>query len=105
MPHSFAMAGRWSPALVDPPDAARFALHKLVVSQRRIPAFANKSRKDIAQAGAIISTLCELRPADLERAWRAAEVLGGKFMTQLRAATRVLEPSVRGRLRDLTEPA
>lgn len=72
------------------PDAARFALHKLVVSQRRPQLQAVKSRKDIEQAAAVITCLAELRPGDLRTAWDASERLSAKFSRQLRSAVRLL---------------
>lgn len=76
--------------LVRIPNAARFALHKLVVSQRRPQLRAGKSRKDIEQAAAVLACLAELRPGDLHAAWDASEQLPGKFRRQLRSAVRLL---------------
>lgn len=70
--------------LVHVPDPARFALHKLVISQRRPSAFATKSRKDIAQADAVLEVLRNLRPGDVRNAAVAARDMGGKFMQQMR---------------------
>jgi len=51
--------------LVNIPNPARYALHKLVVAQRRPPAQASKSNKDRAQVAQIIECLLEQRPGDL----------------------------------------
>jgi hypothetical protein len=59
--------------LVNVPSPARFALHKLVVSQRRPPAFAAKARKDIAQAVEVLEVLLADRPGDLPAALQAFE--------------------------------
>ena len=68
------------------PDPARFALHKLVVSQRRPAAFAAKSRKDISQAAAVLEVLDDLRPGDIHAAGAAAGQMGRRFVTQLLSA-------------------
>lgn len=76
--------------LVNVPDPGRFAVHKLVVSQRRPAAFAAKSRKDIAQAQQVIEVLLDIRPGMLVAAIAAAKEQGGKFLQQYRAATKLL---------------
>lgn len=79
--------------LVNVPTPARFALHKLVVSQRRPAAFAEKSRKDIAQAGAVLDVLLEDRPGDILLAYDAARAMPPKFLAQLgRGVARLDEP-------------
>jgi hypothetical protein len=57
-----------NPCLVKVPQPARFALHKLIVSQERGASSADKKRKDIAQASAMLSLLREDRPGDIETA-------------------------------------
>ncbi len=69
--------------LVQVPSPARFALHKLVVSQRRPAAFATKSTKDIRQAELVLEVLLEDRPGDIMLAWEAAEMMPAKFMKEL----------------------
>jgi len=59
--------------LVNVPNPARLALHKLVVAQRRPPAFAAKARKDRAQAEQLITCLLDQRPGDLWLAIDAAQ--------------------------------
>lgn len=68
------------------PDPARFALHKLAISQRRPAAQAAKSRKDVAQAAAVLEVLRDLRPGDIRTAREAAEQHGAKFLQQMRDA-------------------
>lgn len=58
--------------IVNVPNAARFALHKLAISVRRKDD-AIKSEKDRRQAGALIAALADVRPGDLARARKAAE--------------------------------
>lgn len=71
--------------LVNVPAPARYALHKLVIAERRIAAFETKTKKDIFQAEQLITVLARDRPGDLRRAWTAATKQPAKFMTQLRA--------------------
>ncbi|MEM1181401.1 MAG: nucleotidyltransferase domain-containing protein [Acidobacteriota bacterium] len=67
------LLGRKSSLLVNLPDPARFAIHKLWTSGRRGAAFHNKSIKDLDQASALLRFLREERPADIESAWAALE--------------------------------
>lgn len=82
--------------LVRVPDPARFALHKLVVSQRRPAFMAAKSRKDLAQASSVLEALADLRPGDIELAATAALDIGGSFVTRLRTAARLLRNETGG---------
>ena len=86
--------------LVRIPDPARFALHKLVVSQRRSAAFAAKSRKDLAQAAAVLDVLKDLRPGDIDLAGDAALRMGGKFIDQMLVAAKLLDDELATRVRD-----
>ena len=86
--------------LIRIPDPARFALHKLVVSQRRPPAFVAKSRKDLEQTAAILKVLKDLRPGDIEAAAAAAVRIGGKFAAQLVTAADLLDDELATLVRD-----
>ncbi|MEZ6194527.1 MAG: GSU2403 family nucleotidyltransferase fold protein [Planctomycetota bacterium] len=57
-----------SATLVVVPSPARFALHKLLVSQNRSVIQQTKSGKDLHQAALLIEVLAEDRPDDLESA-------------------------------------
>jgi len=57
--------------LVNLPSPARFALHKLWISEKRPVAFQAKARKDRIQAEQLIEILSEDRPDDLRDAWGA----------------------------------
>jgi hypothetical protein len=70
--------------LVNVPPPARYALHKLVTSERRIAAMHTKTRKDIDQAAQLINVLLRDRLGDLRIAWRAAQKQPAKFRQQLR---------------------
>lgn len=76
--------------LVNIPDPARFALHKLVISQRRPSAFAAKSQKDIDQAKQLLQVLIDIRPGSIMAAVDAAKKIGGKFYSQLEDATKLI---------------
>jgi len=80
--------------LVRVPPPARFALHKLVVSQRRGAHLQAKARKDLAQAAAIIEVLREQRPGDLALALDAAAAMPAKFLQQLRAGAKQLPEDI-----------
>lgn len=64
-----------SGVLVNVPDPARFALHKLWISGRRPVSEQTKAVKDLRQAGDLLDVLLEDRPGDILTAWDA---LGGR---------------------------
>lgn len=84
--------------LVNVPAPGRFALHKLVVSQRRPVAFASKAKKDLSQANALLKLLCDDRPGDIVLAYEAAVVIGGKFLKQMKTGFKRLEPAIQQEL-------
>jgi hypothetical protein len=57
--------------LVNVPDPARFAFHKLWISGRRQVSEQTKATKDLRQAGDVLELLLEDRPDDLPPAWDA----------------------------------
>ncbi|MEO1370032.1 MAG: GSU2403 family nucleotidyltransferase fold protein [Acidobacteriota bacterium] len=61
--------GRRRALLVNVPDPARFALHKLWTSGRRAASFHAKAVKDLVQASALLEFLAAERTVDVERAW------------------------------------
>jgi len=65
--------------LIRLPDPARFAIHKLAVSQLREPAFATKAQKDLAQARAIIEVLERTNPTSIANAVHAATLVDEPF--------------------------
>jgi hypothetical protein len=69
--------------LVNIPNPARYALHKLVISRRRQPGFQAKANKDLAQARSILEWLELNRPGDIDIAMAAAEKMPDKFLQQL----------------------
>jgi hypothetical protein len=87
--------------LVNVPSPARFALHKLVISQRRTAHLQTKKLKDTSQAKQLLRVLIADRPGDLLLAWEAASAQPGKFMEQLRSGLESLSPPLREALKDL----
>jgi hypothetical protein len=55
--------------LVNVPDPARFAFHKLWISTRRPVSEQTKAAKDLRQAGAVLEVLIEDRAGDVLAAW------------------------------------
>jgi hypothetical protein len=55
--------------LVNVPNPARFAFHKLITSRERSVAMHDKTEKDLAQAAQVFSLLADERPGDILLAW------------------------------------
>ncbi|CAN7739447.1 GSU2403 family nucleotidyltransferase fold protein [Bosea sp. LjRoot9] len=58
------------------PRPARFAVHKLILAQKRGAHEAAKSRKDLAQAAALVTALREAAPFELQDALDEARAIG-----------------------------
>lgn len=71
--------------LINVPAPARFAFHKLVVSQRRRAADVEKIKRDLMQAEQLFEVLIDGRPGDLILAYEAAGKMGEKFNQQMSA--------------------
>lgn len=84
--------------LVNLPDPARFAIHKLVISERRPAAFIAKSAKDIDQARQLLEILLDIRPGAVAEALEAIEPMGKKFTNHFRAATKNLPTELQNEL-------
>jgi hypothetical protein len=81
--------------LVNVPHPARFALHKLVVSQRRPAAQQTKANKDIQQSSELFALLLEDRPGDVWLALDAAQAMPEIFRLQLKAGIENLPDDIR----------
>ena len=68
-----------SGTLVQIPQPERYAVHKLIVAQRRPIGSEAKARKDLAQAELLIRILAEDRPYALEEALERAMAAGPKW--------------------------
>lgn len=75
-----------SGVLVQIPRPERFAIHKLIVAERREGRDRLKAQKDRAQARTLIAALIEDRPDDLHLAYRDACGQGPKWRERLAAA-------------------
>lgn len=62
--------------LVNIPDPARYAFHKLIVAQERPVSEQVKRAKDLRQASLLFTVLGEERPGDLLQAWDALKARG-----------------------------
>lgn len=71
--------------MVNVPDPARFALHKLFVSMVRHVSSQTKAEKDRQQAGEMIEALMQDRPGDLELAVESINKRPPAWRKQLRA--------------------
>jgi len=65
--------------LVQIPRPERYAIHKLIVAQRRSGPARGKALKDLAQAQALIAVLVEDRPGELGEAYETALRSGPKW--------------------------
>ena len=84
--------------LVQIPRPERFAIHKLIVADRRQEGPSSlKAVKDRAQAAFLIGALAQDRPDDLADAWRDAAARGPRWRQRL-AATLARMPETRQRL-------
>ncbi len=88
--------------LVNVPNPARFAIHKLVVSQRRPSAFASKSKKDIDQANQLLEVLFTSAPGSVIAAVDSAREMGKKFFTQYQTAAKLLPKETQDQLEEWT---
>ncbi|MEC9345169.1 MAG: GSU2403 family nucleotidyltransferase fold protein [Pseudomonadota bacterium] len=76
-----------SGVLVSIPRPERYAIHKLVVAERRLGGpDAFKARKDRAQAAFLISVLAELRPDELRDAYEDAVRRGPRWKSRIAAS-------------------
>ncbi len=79
------------------PNPERYAVHKLIIAQRRPPGVA-KTGKDLNQAGTLLEALTEKRGRELRDVWEEAYKRGPKCRQLLLGGMSQLDP----RPRDLT---
>lgn len=79
---------------VSVPQPQRFAVHKLIVAQRRIRGTAKRD-KDIRQADALLSVLVRHRNSELRQAWEEAEERGAGWQQLLLEGLSLLPQSSR----------
>lgn len=85
--------------LLNVPNAGRFAIHKLVISQRRQSINKIKIQKDIMQASQLLDVLFEQRPGEVIQAYEAASIMGDKFVKQLHQALKLTPDSLQQKWR------
>ena len=81
--------------LVNVPEPARYAIHKLIVATRRASSATAKARKDIEQSAALIRVLAEDRPDELDDAYAEARARGPAWREAVDRGARRLGPEVR----------
>ncbi len=89
--------------LVNVPDPARFAFHKLWTSQKRPATEQTKARKDLAQAAQVFEVLLEDRPQDFAPAWEPVTRTRSP-RRRILAAMRRLDPGLQRRLAESLAP-
>lgn len=82
--------------LVNIPEPARLAWHKLIVSRKRPKHEAGKAAKDVAQAADLIMALHETAPEDLRDAFSAAYAMGPRWAVNLIAGIAALKATYPG---------
>jgi hypothetical protein len=76
------------------PAPERYAVHKLILAQRRPPGVAKRD-KDLQQAEALIEALAQKRPEELKLAWEEAHERGPKWRKLLLHGMSRLDPHAR----------
>ena len=77
------------------PAPERYAVHKLIVAQRRVGPGNVKRGKDLVQSQALLDRLVETRPRELRAVWREAERRSAKWSGYMRRSLTEIEPAVR----------
>jgi hypothetical protein len=91
-----------SGVLVNIPQPARYAIHKLIVATRRASSAATKATKDIEQAAALIRVLAHDRPDELEEAFVEARGRGPSWRDAIARGTRRLSSDAKSALQIAT---
>lgn len=87
------------------PAPERYAVHKLIVAQRRVGPGNAKRPKDLLQAEGLLGRLMEIRPDQLREVWLEAENRSAKWSTYLRTGLGRIDPAVGERVLALVEKA
>lgn len=77
--------------LVNVPEPARFAFHKLIVAGERDASLHVKRDKDLHQAGQVLAILLEERRDDVRQAWAEIHRRGRGWIRRVRAGLESLE--------------
>jgi hypothetical protein len=84
--------------LVNVPSPERYALHKLIVSQRRRREGAAKIDKDLMQAEILLDVLADSRKADLRDAWHELVARGPKWRQHVVDGIAAIDSAVWGKV-------
>jgi len=76
--------------LLNVPEPARFAFHKLIISGERDMVMHTKRTKDLRQAAQIFEILLDERPGDVQIAWDEIREKGKGWVRRAREALKVL---------------
>jgi hypothetical protein len=76
--------------LVNVPQPARYAVHKLIVANRRSQSVAAKRRKDLEQAAALIRIIAGDQPEELADAWHEAAGRGSQWQSAVTSGAKGL---------------
>jgi hypothetical protein len=77
--------------LVNVPSPARFAFHKLIVTQERDVTAQSKTEKDFLQASQIFSFLAEERPGDILLAWDGIKTRGRSWTKRIHTGLSIMK--------------
>ena len=95
--HAAVLTG--SGILVRVPTPERYALHKLIVAQRRKKVTPGKVAKDLGQTQALLEVLLEDRPDDVKDAWADLVDRGRKWKSEATKSVRRLPKPMQGPFR------
>lgn len=76
---------------VNVPDAARFALHKLLIAGERPAGMHAKTQKDLAQAAQVLEVLNAERPGDIALAWEALVARAKSWAARVSRSAKALD--------------
>jgi len=79
------------------PAPERYAVHKLIVAQRRVGPGNIKRAKDLLQSEALLDRLVEARPNELRDTWHEAESRSAKWSNYMLAGLAGIDATVRDR--------
>lgn len=82
---------------VNVPAPERYAVHKLIVTHRRVGPGKAKQAKDLLQAEALLNRLVDVRPEELRDVWQEAVSRGDKWSESMMASLARLDAKVRDR--------
>lgn len=98
---SVVLHGAGVPVTVPTPE--RYAIHKLIVAERRKDSNVSKINKDVAQSVMLIEAMSQKRFVDLSSAWQEAWERGASWREQLASGLLRLGPEAVAMLREAVE--